>query len=138
MTYVACKHPVPAVAAIIVEQGRILLIRRGKSPSFGRWALPGGKVEIHETLQAAVRREVKEEAGIEIRVGEIAGVFDLMVDEPESDIQHYIIIDFFANRVSGEPTFGDDASELRWVPVAELENYDLAQQLLERLRQMEI
>lgn len=125
-------HPIPAVAAVIVENGSILLIRRGVEPSLGKWSVPGGSVEPEESLTDAVKREVREETGLEIEVGAVAGVFDLIV--PGSF--HYVIIDYFARATGGVLKAGDDAAEARWVPLSELGDYELTDHLRERLAGM--
>jgi len=133
---ICARHPVPAVAAVIVERGRILLIRRGSHPALGTWALPGGKVEFGETLVDAVRREVREETGLEIEVERVAGVFDLILPAGESAGDHFVIVDYYVRRTAGEPSPGDDADECRWVPVEELDGCNLAPGLHERLHEM--
>ena len=129
----AIRRPVPAVAAVIVEDGRLLLIRRGAEPSRGKWSLPGGSVEWGETLTDAVRREVREETGLEIEVGKVAGVFDIITDDEE---YHYVIVDYFARPVGGELRPGDDASDARWVSAEELDSLDLTDRLRDRLGEM--
>ena len=129
----AIRRPVPAVAAVIVEDGRLLLIRRGAEPSRGKWSLPGGSVEWGETLTDAVRREVCEETGLEIEVGKVAGVFDIITDDAE---YHYVVVDYLARSVGGELRPGDDASDARWVSAEELDSLDLTDRLRERLGEM--
>lgn len=129
------RYPIPAVAAVIVEEGEILLVRRGGRVAIGTWALPGGKIEWGETMEQAVRREAREETGLSVEVQKIAGVFDLIIYDVEIDA-HYVIVDFFARRISGELRSGDDADECRWVPLSQLDAYPLAPQLRERLKEM--
>ena len=137
---------------MIVQDGRILLIKRAVEPSKGKWSIPGGGVEWGEPLVEALKREVREETGLEIEVGDIAGVYDLIVEgEGASTINHqpstiprhssrityhYVIIDYFAGCVRGDLRPGDDAAEVRWVPLDELGDYELSGHLRERLRQM--
>ncbi len=125
------KHPIPAVAGVVVRDGDILLVRRGKEPSRGKWSVPGGSVEWAETLVEAVKREVREETGLEIEVGDVAGVYDLMLTG-----YHYILIDYFAYPTGGTLTPGSDADDARWVPIEDLDQYELTEHLRERLREM--
>lgn len=130
------RRPVPSVAAIIIEDGNILLIRRGREPSKGKWSIPGGRMEWGESLADAVKREVLEETGLEIEPGAIAGVYDLIIPNGDEIEYHYVIIDYYGKKVGGELAAADDAADARWVPIAELESYDLAEHLKERLVEM--
>lgn len=129
----AIRRPVPAVAAVIVQDGRLLLIRRGVEPSKGRWSLPGGSIEWGEALADAVTREVREETGLEVEVGKVAGVFDVITEGAE---YHYVIVDYFAEPIGGRLRPGDDASYARWVSADELDSLDLTDHLRERLEEM--
>ncbi|MHB1458676.1 MAG: NUDIX hydrolase [Armatimonadota bacterium] len=132
------KRPVPSVAAIIIENDCILLIRRGREPSKGKWSIPGGRVEWGEPLIDAVKREVLEETGLQIEVENVAGVYDLIIPAGDEIEYHYVIIDYYATNVGGELAADDDASEARWVPITELESCDLAEHLRERLVDMHL
>ena len=128
-------YPIPAVAAVIVEGGRILLVKRAAEPSKGKWSLPGGSVEWGEPLVDALKREVREETGLDIEVEKLAGVFDLIIGETPVT-HHYIIIDYFAHPTGGTLAPGDDADDARWAPIEELDRYELSNHLRARLRQM--
>ena len=107
--------PVPAVGALVVHDGAVLLVRRGRAPSRGVWAVPGGRVELGETLAEAAEREVHEETGVRVRAGEPVWSFDSVVRDVEGRITfHYVIVDLLADYVSGEPRARDDALEARW------------------------
>lgn len=129
------RHPVPAVAAIIMRDGEILLVRRGAEPGIGKWSVPGGSVEIGERLEEALKREVREETGLEIEVGDLAGLTDLIVKKNDEIQFHYVLIDYFATAMSGEPVAATDACDCRWVPLDEIGNYDVTTSLLDRLRE---
>lgn len=116
--------PIPAIgvgAVVFDERGRVLLVRRGQPPAQGLWSLPGGKLEPGETLVACCRREVLEETGLAIQPGPVIALADRRVEA-----FHYVIVDFLAMlQISGEPVPASDVADARWVPVAELGNYDL-------------
>lgn len=107
----ASKHPIPAVGAVILDQDRLLLIRRARPPAQGMWAVPGGKVMKGETLVGALTREVLEETGLMVEVGEVVWVGETA---SESD-RHFVLIDFYATVIGGTLSAGDDASDARWV-----------------------
>ena len=110
------REPRPAVGAVVFHDGRVLLVRRGRPPAAGQWAIPGGRIEWGETLQQAAEREILEETGIVIRAGEPVYTFDSITRDTQGTIQfHYLIVDLAAEYLSGEPRPGDDAREARWV-----------------------
>lgn len=118
-------RPTIAVGAVIVENQELLLVERVQPPAMGRWAVPGGKVEVGETLSEAVRREAAEEVGLDIDVGGVAWVGESIGGGSPPD-WHFVIVDFWATRVSGEPRAGDDARRVQWVPIAELADWPIA------------
>ena len=127
--------PVCAVGAIVLEKGEVLLVRRDHAPALGQWSLPGGRVEWGETLREAVAREVREETGIDIDVEGLAGIAERIVPDDDGKIEyHYVILDFWAKPKSRDLTAGDDASEARWVNVADLNDYELTAGLYEFLQ----
>ena len=108
--------PRVGVGAVVIRDGRILLVKRGSSPGKGLWAPPGGLVELGETLREAAEREILEETGITIRTREAFYIFDFIDRDAEGTVRyHYVIIDFEADYVAGEARASDDASEVRWV-----------------------
>ena len=122
-------QPRMAVGAVIVEDDALLLIRRANEPGAGRWSLPGGRVDWGETLAHAVVREVFEETGIECVVGDLVGWVERITEE-----FHYVIFDFAAQLLSFEdPVAGDDALEVAWVPLHEVDQLDLVDGLAEFL-----
>ena len=107
--------PLVGVGAIIVEGGRVLLIKRAKPPLEGQWSIPGGMLEIGEELREAAIREVREETGIKVEAGELLGVFDRVVRDAEGRVQyHYVLIDFLCKPKGGSLRAGGDAGEVRW------------------------
>ena len=132
--HIGMKHPVPAVAAIIVRDDEILLVKRGSQPAIGKWSIPGGSVEIGETLEEAVKREVMEETGLEIEVGEIAGIHELIVRENGELQFHYVLIDYFAKAKPGDPVAATDAADCRWVRLSDIGEYDLTATLIDALK----
>jgi ADP-ribose pyrophosphatase YjhB (NUDIX family) len=117
---------VGAAAAVFDEAGRVLLVRRGRPPRVGQWGLPGGMLELGERLADAAAREVNEECGVEIAIGGVAGVFEPVTRDEQGRIEyHYVVIDFWARYVSGEPRAGDDAAGVAWASMEEIEGYQL-------------
>lgn len=125
-------HPELAVGAVVVHDGSLLLVERGRGPAVGKWSVPGGRVEPGELLRDAVAREVAEETGLDVEVGDLAmWVERIGVDSGE---YHFVIFDFFAT-VRGDPTpvAGDDALAVQWVPLDRVRELDLVDELLELL-----
>ena len=128
-------YPRVAVGAVVFRKGRVLLVRRGQAPAKDLWAIPGGSVEIGETLQQAAEREIREETGIRIRADRPIFIFDVIKrDESESIRFHYVIIDLSAEYVSGELSVGDDAVEARWVSVEEINSLAVNSTTLQLLK----
>ena len=119
-------QPIVGIGAVIIHEGKIALIKRGNEPGKGKWTIPGGHVELGETLEQAVIRETKEETGLDVenpRLIDVVSNVDL--DENGKVKYHYIIIDYFVHVKNGVAQASSDAAELRWVPFDEVENYDL-------------
>jgi len=118
--------PRVAVGAVVLKDNRVLLVRRAKPPAQGLWAIPGGSVELGETLQQAAEREILEETGITIQAKKPVYTFDLIEKDENNRIRfHYVIVDLMADYISGKPLPGDDADEVRWVSSEELKNLDV-------------
>jgi len=117
------RRPVAAVGAVVFRAERVLLVRRGCPPSENLWAIPGGKVSLGETLQAAAEREILEETGVTIRALEPIYTFDHIERDASGRIRfHYVIVDLRAEYLGGSIRSGDDAREARWVSPGEMEN----------------
>ena len=121
--------PEVCVGAIVVDDGDLLLIRRGRGPAQGEWAIPGGRVEAGELLAEAVVRELLEETGLEGICEDLVGWAERIGPD-----HHYVILDFRVTLLErGEPTAGDDAAEAAWVPLVDVAELRLAEGLAEFL-----
>jgi ADP-ribose pyrophosphatase YjhB (NUDIX family) len=116
-------RPVVGVGGVVVQGGRALIVKRAHEPRKGEWSLPGGLVELGETLVDAARREIKEETGLEVDVGEVVEVFD-RVHHLDGRVQyHFVIVDYLCHPTGGTLQAGDDAEEVAWVTAEELLGY---------------
>ena len=134
-------RPIVGVGAVIVhrkdreDRGRVLLIRRGSPPLLGEWSLPGGVVELGETLRAAAEREAREETGLIVKAGDVIEVLDRIIPGREGAPQyHYVLIDFLCTLQGGELHAGGDAADVRWAGESELAEYKLEQPAVEVIR----
>ena len=115
------KSPQVGVGAIVFHQNRVLLVKRGQPPNKNQWAIPGGRIQLGETLQQAAEREILEETSIHIKAGKPVFTFDLIQHDNQERCQwHYVVVDLDAEYLSGDPVAGDDAIEARWVKAGEL------------------
>ncbi len=129
--------PQSAVGAIVIRDDKVLLVKRSKPPGKGLWAIPGGRVELGETLKEAAEREVKEEAGIIIRAKSPVYTFDVIQRDDQGRIRfHYVIVDLLADYVSGKPNPSSDACEACWVTPQELEELPVSQTTRELLKKI--
>lgn len=121
------KQPLIGVGALIIENGRIVLIKRAKAPLLGEWSIPGGMLELGESLRQGTEREALEETGLVVRADELLGVFDRIVPDAEGNIvYHYVLIDFLCQHVRGELRAGADAADAHWFSAEDLEKLPLA------------
>ena len=128
-------RPLVGVGAIIVEAGRAVIVRRGHGPLQGEWSMPGGMLELGETLRSGAAREALEETGLVVAVGEVLEVLDRIVRDPQGKVQfHYVLIDFSCRRLSGELRAGGDALEARWIGAEELARFPIADSAAEVMR----
>lgn len=122
------QRPIVGVGAVVVEDNRVLIVRRGNEPLKGEWSLPGGAVEIGETLETAVAREVREETGLEVEVGPIVDVLDRLRFDADGRARfHYVLVDFLCRPKSGTVTSGSDADAATWANLVELSEYGIAE-----------
>jgi ADP-ribose pyrophosphatase YjhB (NUDIX family) len=126
--------PRVGVGAIVLDGDRVLLVRRGRAPSAGKWSLPGGLVELGETTLEAARREVQEECGLDVRIGPVAGVLDRVIRDGDGRVRyHWVLVDYLAYPESMSLAAGSDAAEAQWVPVGDVHRYDTTDGLLDMI-----
>jgi ADP-ribose pyrophosphatase YjhB (NUDIX family) len=134
------ERPIVGIGGVIVDAGKVVLIRRKYAPLQGQWSLPGGGVEVGETLEAAVAREMLEETGLDVVVGPVIEVFDrIMRDDEERVRYHYVLIDYLCWPIAGELRAGSDVDAAIWVDPADLPPYRLtakATAVIERALQL--
>jgi 8-oxo-dGTP diphosphatase len=128
------ERPVVGVGGVIVDRGRTVLIRRGTEPLLGEWSIPGGTIEIGETIEEAVRRELREETGLEVRVLELIELFDRIYPQDGATAQdkkrpryHYVIADYLCELVGGEPRAGSDVTDLAFAREEDLRKFHLTE-----------
>jgi len=128
------ERPMVGVGGVIIENGRTLLIRRGSEPLLGEWSIPGGMLELGETLEEGVARELLEETGLVVRVIELIEVFDRIYLESTAGAQeqkrprfHYVIVDYLCERLAGEPAAGSDVTDVASASEEELARYNLTE-----------
>jgi len=121
-------RPLVGVGAIVVENCRVALIKRGKQPLLGEWSIPGGMLELGETLRQGAEREALEETGLVVRATELLGVFDRVVpDDAGKTVYHYVLIDFLCEPVSGDLRASGDAAEAKWFTAEDVSPLNLPQ-----------
>jgi len=129
------QRSIVGVGAIVIKDGRVLLVQRAAPPSQGLWAIPGGSLEAGETLQQGAEREIREETGITIRAGEPVYAFDFLQYDDEKRLQyHFVIVDVEGEYLEGEVRAADDALAARWISPAELAGLPVSANTLKILR----
>ncbi|MFQ6064982.1 MAG: NUDIX hydrolase [Candidatus Bathyarchaeia archaeon] len=130
-------RPIVGVGALIVNDGRLVLVKRGVEPDKGRWSIPGGAVELGEEVRAAAVREAKEESGLDIELRDdrpMDEVDNISTDEEGRFRYHYVLLQFLARPKGGELRTGGDVLDVRWVPLEEVEEYNLTKSFREFFR----
>jgi 8-oxo-dGTP diphosphatase len=128
-------RPIVGVGAVVIDAGRVLLVLRRQPPLQGHWSLPGGAVEVGETLAAAVQREVYEETGLVVEVGPLVEVLDRIHTDADGRVEyHYVLVDYVCSVVSGEVHPESDAADARWSTPEGLPAFELQPRTLEVIR----
>jgi len=119
-------QPIVGVGAVIMKDGKVVLVKRRFEPLAGQWSLPGGRLELGETLEAGLAREMLEETGLEVEVGPVVDVFDRILLDPERKVRyHYVLIDYLCRPIGGTLTHGSDVAAAELVDPRELDRYRL-------------
>lgn len=128
-------HPLVGVGAVIVDKGRVLLVKRARAPLLGQWSIPGGLLELGESLRQAAEREAWEETGLEVKATELLGVFErILIDRKERTRYHYVLVDFLSRRTGGKLAASGDAADARWFRPQQLENLEVPDDTLQVIR----
>lgn len=121
------ERPIVAVGGVVIHESRALLVRRGQPPLEGRWSIPGGILEIGETVAKAIERELKEETGLEVRALGLIEIYEKVLRDADDRPQyHFVILDYLCEFVQGTARPDGDATEVAWVSEAELERFELS------------
>ena len=130
--------PQVAIGGVIIQDNKVLLVKRNKEPHKGEWAIPGGSVKLGETLQRAVEREIREETGLVVIAKDPIYVFDLIGRDNQGHLRfHYVIVDFRAEYVSGTLHPSDDAVDARWFAPKEIKRFRITERTKEFLKKMQ-
>ena len=124
-------RPIPGAGAIVFRDSRVLLVRRGAPPNQGRWSVPGGAVEIGETVERAAVRETREETGVDVAPSGVVWVTDYIERDGDRVRWHYVLVDVLCTYLRGEPLPASDAENARFVELRELGELDIAREALD-------
>jgi 8-oxo-dGTP diphosphatase len=129
------EAPLVGIGAIIIENARVVLVKRAHPPLQAEWSIPGGVLEVGELMREAAIREAREETGLTVEPGELLGVYDRVLRNADKRVQyHYVLIDFLCRRVAGDLEAASDAAEVRWFSWEELPPLRLAEDTLDVIR----
>ena len=128
------ERPIVGVGGVVLDGDRVLLVRRGNEPLKGEWSLPGGAVEVGETLETAVAREVLEETGLVVDVGPMIDVLDRVRVDPDGRVRyHFVLIDYLCRPTGGTLCCATDAAAATWAAIADLAAFSLAPATVEMI-----
>jgi 8-oxo-dGTP diphosphatase len=126
------ETPLVGVGALIIENARVVLVKRAHPPLQAEWSIPGGVLEVGELLREAAIREAREETGLTVEPGELLGIYDRILRDADKRVQyHYVLIDFLCRRLAGDIVAASDAAEVRWFSREELPAMKLAEDTLD-------
>ena len=126
------ESPLVGLGSIIIQDDRVVLVKRAHPPIQGHWSIPGGVLEVGERVREAAIREAREETGLIVEPGELLGVYDRILRDPEQRVQyHYVLIDFLCRSAGGELLAASDAADVRWFKREELSALNLAKDTLD-------
>ncbi len=129
-------HPLAGVGAVVFHDNRVLLVQRKNPPAEGLWAIPGGKIQLGESLQQAAEREILEETGITIQAGKPIFTFDMIERDPTGQVRyHYVIIDLNAKYIRGQINAGDDARSADWISAGKMASLPMSAMTVTLLRE---
>ena len=129
------ETPLVGVGAVVIDQGRVVLVKRRFPPLAGEWSIPGGRLRTGETMREGIIREVREETGLTVEPAELLGVYDrLLRDEAGRILYHYVLIDFLCRRLAGGLQAGGDADDSRWFSQEETGRISLLEDTAEVIR----
>ena len=129
------EAPLVGIGAIIIENARLVLVKRAHPPLQAEWSIPGGVLEVGELMREAAIREAREETGLTVEPGELLGVYDRVLRDADNRVRyHYVLIDFLCRRVAGDLAAASDAAEVRWFTREELLALKLAEDTLDVIR----
>ncbi len=121
------KMPVVGVGAVVLNKNKILLVKRGKEPRKGYWAIPGGVLNVGETIENAIKREVEEETNIKIEIIRLIDVIEDIIYDDQGNVRfHYILVDYLAKYKEGELQAGSDVSDAKWISIEDLGRFKIA------------
>ncbi|MCQ5340710.1 MAG: NUDIX hydrolase [Candidatus Methanomethylicia archaeon] len=131
-------HPLIGAGILAIENGKVLLIKRGNEPNKGLWSIPGGLVKLGESPEEAAIREFKEETGLNAIIEKLLGIFNIVIKDNEGKIKyHYIVVDYLGKVIGGELKPGSDVLDAKWFDINELKNIQTSSTVIKAIEKIE-